>query len=368
MSINKLAAQLEPELAKLNEPLAKYTTVKIGGPADIFYTPKTTNQLIRAVNLARELGVITRMLGWGANTLISDNGLRGLVIRSHAKDIVIGENISKAEPTERKDENTQEMLARWDAVTTESGGRTMYEFNDLNYDESDSDTITVNMDSGVDLPWAINHLVSKGITGLQWYSRIPATVGGAIYNNIHGGTHFIGEVVNSIKVLTADGAIKQIDKADLDFGYDFSRFHYSKEIILSVEFKLYKGDVERAKAVVVEWAKRKAIQPSKSVGCIFANISKDIQTERQYPTPSVGYVVEQVLKMTGFHVGDAYISPQHHNFIENKGNAAAADYLAVIKEIYNRCNNELGIELTPEIFLMGFTAAEISPLPTSVLR
>lgn len=346
----KLLEKLNTDHVKLNEPLSKHTTLKIGGPADILFHPTDTLELIEAVKLARSLEIPITMLGWGANILVGDKGIRGLVIRNNSKQIkIIGET-----PVEEKEHDDTEIIARWVSATEDEGGRTMYDFKDLDYDESDAPIVEVKMDSGVDLPYAMNFLINQGITGLQWYGRIPGTIGGCIYNNIHGGSHFLHEIIKNVTTLTEDNQVVTLTKADLDFDYDKSRFHKTGEIILEATFNLRRGDKEKAKYVAREWTVRKGkLQPGNSCGCVFKNISKTDAKLRNYPTDSVGYIVEHQLKMSGFSIGDAHISKGHHNFIENKGHATAKDYLAVINEIIQRAKMQLGIDLELEIFLLG---------------
>jgi len=350
MDLQPLIAKLNTAHTKLDEPLSKHTTLKIGGPADIFYQPQTTEELIEAVKFARELNIPITMLGWGANVLIGDKGIRGLVIRNNSKQIQVGEQKS----TEESAMNDEEIIARWASATEEEGARTMYDFKDLDYNESDKPIVEVRMDSGVDLPFAINFMIKQGLTGLQWYGRIPATIGGAIYNNIHGGTHHLSELIKSVRVLTTAGEVKELMVDELEAGYDTSRFHTSGEIILDATFNLRKGDKDKAEFVSKEWTKRKySLQPSISCGCVFKNVSNEEKDKRAWPTGSAGYVIEQQLLMTGFHIGDAWIASGHHNFIENKGSASAQEYLSVIKEIQKRSQEQLGIELELEIFLLG---------------
>lgn len=360
MNYQNLISKLNPKHIKINEPLSKHTTVKIGGPADIFYEPRNTEELIKAIVNARNENIPVTMLGWGSNVLIGDKGIRGLVIRNHSRNITIGHEKDNF----KNNKKNQEIIAewsknyhseiRWNSATENEGARTMYEFKDLDYSEDDKPIINVEMDSGVDLPFAVNHLTYKGVTGLQWYGRIPGTIGGAIYNNIHGGTHFIHELVDEVKVLDANNNIKIYKSHELKAKYDFSIFHETNEIILSAKFNMRKGDKQKAIFVAQEWTRRKALhQPSISVGCVFQNISESEKEKHNWPTVSVGYLVEHVLKMKGFHIGDAWISEKHHNFIENKGSATAKDYLAVINEIKKRALNDLGIELKLEIFLLG---------------
>ncbi len=353
MELQKLIDKLDPKYTKLNEPMSKHTTVRIGGPADIWYEAPTTEDFVNAVKSARELEIPVTVLGRGSNVLISDQGLRGLVIRNGSKNIQIGEETIEAPKEEDAEKAAEEIEARWASATEKEGARKMYEFKDLDYHEDDKPIVEVKMDSGVDMPYAINYLISQGVTGLQFFAKVPGNLGGWIYNNAHGGTHFINEYIKSVRVLDEFEDIKTLNHGELSFGYDSSRFHKTHEIILDAILLLRKGDKQRAQYTAMEWAKRKVIQPPISVGCVFANISNIDKENLKYPTGSVGYIVEHVLKMTGFQIGGAAISPKHHNFIENKGNATAKDYLAVIKEIQKRTKEQTGLDLKLEIFLLG---------------
>jgi UDP-N-acetylmuramate dehydrogenase len=296
------------------------------------------------------------LLGWGANTLISDQGIKGLVLRNTSQNISILDVEGHTKHSFDQEEQ-EKITARWQSDSKQ--GTFTYEFKDLDYDESDAERVLVEMDSGVSLPYAINILIQQGITGLQWYSRIPATVGGAIYNNIHGGTHFISEVINFVTVIDETGNEKLLSKSELKAGYDVSRFHETKEIIVSAVFNLYLGDKEKAAQVAHEWAVRKSIQPQRSLGCVFQNISNEVKDKLGYPTSSVGYIVEHVLNKKGFQIGDAKISEKHGAFIENVGNASANDYLEVIRTVIQETKEKTGVTLKPEIFFLGFEPTDL---------
>jgi len=344
---------------KTDHSLAQLTTVKIGGPAEVFCETKTSEEFINLVSFMRKNNLPLTLLGWGANTLISDKGIKGLVVKNIAQDITILDSYGHKDHEINKEEQ-EAIAARWQSNSDK--GTFTYEFKDLDYDESDQEKILVELDSGVSLPFAINILIQQGITGLQWYSRIPATVGGAIYNNIHGGTHFISEVIKSVKVIDEQGNTKVLNKIDLKAGYDVSRFHQTNETIISATFALYKGDADKAAYVAREWAIRKAIQPRKSLGCVFQNISNEVKDKLGYPTTSVGYIVEHILNKKGYQIGDAKISEKHAAFIENTGNATAKDYLEVIRTVIKQTKEKTGIKLKPEIFFLGFDDSEISDL------
>ena len=355
----ELINKLNPKYLKLNEPLSLHTTVGIGGPADIWYEAQSTPEFIEAINLARRLNIPVTILGRGSNVLVSDSGIRGLVLKNGSKNIIIGQEVPVQETKELEDE-MQKVEYRW--ASDSERGTFKYEFKDLDYDESDNPRIEVKIESGVDMAFAINYLINKGITGLQWYARIPGNLGGWIYNNVHGGTHFINELIKSVDVLSDNGAVITLKASDLNFGYDVSRFHDSKEVILSATLNLFKGDKEKAKFVALEWAKRKSIQPHRSLGSVFKNISNEDKERLGYPTTGIGYIVEHVIKFSGFRVGDAAVSLAHHNFIENAGNATAKEYISVIKEIQKATLKANGLKLHPEIFFLGFTEQEIKDI------
>jgi UDP-N-acetylmuramate dehydrogenase len=338
--------------AKTNELLAKHTFLKIGGPADLYFEAEDTVEFKKAISEARKIGVRITPLGDGSNVLISDKGIRGLVLINHANEIeILGEQKETTQISTIKPEY------RWES--DDKVGTFKYEFKDLDYDETGTKRIKVRMDSGVNLPRALDYLLDKGITGLQWYAGIPGTVGGAVFNNIHGGTHFLSEVVDSVCVVDIKGNEKTLSIKEVGVDYDKSRFQESGEIIINATLLLFKGDIEKAKYVRFEWAKRKSLQPRNAPGCAFHNLTQEQKEKLNLPTTSAGFIVEHLLKMTGFKIGDAAISKDHHNFIVNEGRATAKDYLKVMKTIYQRAKKELGIIMVPEIFLLGFGSTEI---------
>lgn len=290
------------------------------------------------------MDVPVTILGWGSNVLVSDKGIRGLVIKNETSKIAVGKILPP-----RKKVKTE--TPRWQA--DRKRGTFKYDFNDLNYDESGAPRMRVTMESGVSLSKAINELLDKGITGLQWYARIPGTIGGAVFNNIHGGTHFIAEVVRKVKVLDKENKVRTLSGKKMGLAYDLSRFHTSGEVILEIEFELFRGDVTRAKRTALEWAKRKSLQPSCSAGCTFKNINNEDKERLGLPTTSAGYIIEHVLKMGGRRVGGAQVSVAHHNFIVNAGGATARDYLALVEKIKERAKKKLGIDLELEIIFLG---------------
>ena len=336
----------------MDEPLKNHTFLKIGGSADVYLEVFDNDEFKKAIIEASKRNIPITVLGAGSNVLISDNGIRGLVLVNHASKIkILDKDIIELNIEATKPEY------RWESDS--ETGTFKYEFKDLDYNESDKPRIKVRMDSGVSLPLAIDYLLDKGVTGLQWYAGIPGTIGGAVFNNIHGGTHFISEVIESVNVIETTGKEAILSIKELGVGYDKSRFQNSGEFIIDVTFLLFKGDEKKAKYVRYEWAKRKSIQPKNSPGCAFHNLTQEQKEKLGIPTTSAGYIIEHLLKMTGFRIGDAAISDKHNNFIVNLGKATALDYLLVMKEIYKKAKKELGITMVPEIFFLGFKSDEI---------
>lgn len=330
--------------------LASLTTVKIGGPADVFCEVKNRQEFTELAQFCKKNNLPITVIGWGANTLISDAGIRGLVVKFNSQHISILDDPQAELPS-------SDAEARWSQGDIQKDDYP--EFSHLDYDEKQFPKVSVDIDAGVPLPFAINSLLQQGITGLQWFSRIPATIGGSIVNNIHGGTHFMSEYIEEVTVVTPEGELKTLRADELQFDYDYSRFHHSNEILVHAKLVLFKGDVEKAKQVVAQWAVQKKNQPQNSLGCVFQNISNDEQQKHDLPTPSVGYIVDHILHKKGFSIGDAKISEKHAAFIENTGNATAKDYLTIIKTVIEETNKQLGIKLKPEIFFKGFSEEEL---------
>ncbi|MBD3280500.1 hypothetical protein GF389_03175 [Candidatus Dojkabacteria bacterium] len=349
--LNKLKTKLT-ELGiefKENEPLAPYTTFKIGGPAEIFCELKNSDQLKVAIKLAVELEIPYTILGWGSNVLINDKGIRGLVVKNSAGNIkILDENKAKSELIR----DIQKPEPRLDEIQTD----VLYTFDDLDYDESNAPIVKVNIESGAPLPSTIMNLIRNGITGLQWFGGIPGTIGGGVYNNIHGGTHYLSEYIDRVEVLdTKSLKTRWLSNEECKFDYDYSIFHGKNDLILSADFNLRKGDAEKAKQVYIEWTRRKKKQPQKSAGCVWQNISNQKKEELGLESTSWGYIIDRVLNLKGKQIGGAKISEAHAAFIENVGGARAKDVLDLMDLIKTKSKEKIGIEPVSEIVLLGNT-------------
>ncbi len=294
-----------------NEPLSRYSTVGIGGPAEYLFIPQDFEELEKAILVARKNSIPVTIIGKGSNVLISDFGIKGLVIVS-----VKGK----------------------------------YEILD------DTNNVTkVLCDSGLSLQKLSVEMFERDLIGLENFSGIPCSIGGAVYNNIHGVDSMFGDLIEWVEYLDKDNHIQKVTRDECKFEYDKSTFQENGGIILRVSLSLQNGDGNSARKKWDEIRSGKLkVQPQKSLGCVFKNFSEEVVKKYNLPTPSVGWFIEHKLKMGGYRVGNARVSSKHHNFIENIGKAISKDYLHVIRDIQKKAKNEFGIELELEIQLLGF--------------
>lgn len=291
-----------------NVSLAPFTTFKVGGPADWFLRTDRSADVKAAVAAARADGLAVTILGGGSNVLVSDAGVRGLVIRLHGGDV----------------------QAVSDGIVRAGGG------------------VTIN---GL-VRWTIN----RGVAGLEAWAGTPGTVGGAIHGNAHFKGRLIGELVSRVELLDPGGDIAWVEVGAMEFGYDRSRLQRTREIVLAVDFVAGRGDPAALRAIAREsLAYRKRTQPlsSASAGCIFQNPDPAIDRVPDGIPPSAGALVDRA-GLKGAGSGGARVSPAHGNFIVNEGDATAAGIRALIEECRGRVRSRFGVELRDEIVYLGF--------------
>ena len=305
-----LERRLGPGRLERDVPLAPMTTFRIGGPADLLFRARTPDDLAEAVTAAREEGVPFLLLGKGANILVGDRGVRGLVIRSEVAGV------------EALDDRR---------VRAGAGVETWMEL--------------------------IDATVSRGLGGLHHYVGIPSTVGGAVWQNLHflspaperERTCFIAEVVDGAEILTEEGERKRVGLDYFKFGYDYSILHDRADVVLTVDFKLDPTPEPVLRKVMrenLEW--RDARHPDlglyPSAGSIF----------RKIEGIGAGRLIDQCgLKGHVHESGRAMIFHNHANIIVNLGGARASEVRALIELAQETVKRELGYELVPEIGLIG---------------
>jgi UDP-N-acetylmuramate dehydrogenase len=309
-AIERVAARLQARHVRRGEPLAPYTTFKIGGPADVFVEAASADELANAVLAAREEGVPFFVLGLGANVLVGDRGFRGVVIR----------NVARA-----------------------------------HHFREEGDTCRLWTESGAVIKDLIQESVARGWSGLEHYVGIPSTVGGAIWQNLHflspaperERTMFISEVFESCEILAEEGDRKEVDAAYVNFGYDDTVFHHRRDIVLAAEFKLMRGDQAVLQRILQEnlsWrgSKHPWLEWHPSAGSIF----------KKKEGVGAGRLVDQC-GLKGFRVGDAQISHMHANIMVNLGHATAKDVRELISIAQSTVEKNCGVHLEPEIGFIG---------------
>lgn len=286
---------------QLNAPLASLTWYRVGGPAKVLAQPSTVQQLAALASRAHEAGVPTYVLGGGANLLVSDAGVDGLVIQ----------------------------------------------LDDPAFKQVKIDGNLVTLGAGCDLFKNIPEISKAGLGGLEVLAGIPGTIGGALRMNAGGIYGDTGKTVRRVKVMDSTGQVYSLDRDDLVFSYRKS--NVAAKYILEAEFELTPDDpdtlVRRFKEIFLY---KKSSQPmgDNSAGCAFKN-----------PTPpgveggeklSAGKLIDQA-GLKGYRVGGAEVSPQHANFVVAHPGATASDLLAVMEHAQQRVLEVHGICLEREV-------------------
>ncbi len=290
----------------VEELLSAHTSYRIGGPADLFIAVESQDELCRIVNLARDYQVPYFLLGSGTNILVSDKGIRGLVIENRARD--------------SRFEVRGEEAILW-------------------------------AEAGAFLRDLAGESVRRGLAGLEWAVGIPGTVGGAVVGNAGAYGGYVSDTLTQVAILRTNGGIQELRAEELGFGYRTSRFKTAdrergaaRPVILAAQFKLQPESVKVLRERVAEYTRqREARQPSEpSAGSVF-------QRTAQYPA---GFLIEQA-GLNGKRIGDAQISPKHANFIVNLGRARASDVKALMDIARDAVLRQFGIQLELEQQLVG---------------
>jgi len=288
-------------------PLAPYTTFGVGGPADIFFEPRASDETITALRLAHAAGLPVTLLGGGSNVLISDSGVRGLVIRPRGGAI----------------ESLGPSRVRADAAVTINGL----------------------------VRWTIMH----GAAGLEAWAGTPGTVGGAVFGNAHFGGRPIGDLIVEVRLAARDGTTSDCPAAAMAFDYDRSRLQDTGEVLLSATFSVEPGDPTALRRTAREsLAYRKRTQPLDvpSAGCVFQNPQPDRDVVPDGIPWSAGALVDRA-GLKGSASGGARVSTTHGNFIVTDGRSTAGDIRRLIERCRRAVRARFGVELREEIVYLG---------------
>ncbi len=296
--LNKLISILGNGNVKCDEPMKNHTTFKIGGCADYAVFPENSEQIKAVLSLARSENVPVTVLGNGSNVLVGDKGIRGIVI-------IIGKNMSRVE----------------------------------------IDGERVKAGSGVLLSKLANAIYGCSLTGFEFASGIPGSLGGAIYMNAGAYGEEIGPLVTEVTYIDPGEGIKTISGKDCDFGYRHTFFTDKDYIITECILELKKGEPSAIKAKTDDLKERRiSKQPldKPSAGSTFKR--------------PVGHFAGALIEdagLKGFKIGGAEISEKHAGFVINRGDATAEDVLNLIKYVQKTIYDKFGVEIEPEVKIIG---------------
>lgn len=278
-------------------PLASLTTLRVGGPADRLVEPRTGDELLAILNVARAAGVAWLVIGNGSNLVVADRGIRGLVIRNRARDVRLDGHLMSA-------------------------------------------------DAGAPMALLVKRASAAGLAGLEWGIAVPGTLGGAVWANAgaHGGE--IGQRVVHVDVWDPDtGQQRRLERGGCRFAYRESRFKHERLVVVSAVLELIPDDPDAVSARVVEFqARRAATQPlaEQNAGSVFRNPPGDF----------AGRLIERA-GLKGMTEGSAAVSERHANFIVTTRNGRAADVRRLAERVRSTVLEASGVPLTYEIEFIG---------------
>ena len=286
----------KPLLAQ--EPMAKHTSFRIGGPADVLAQPADEAELAALLKRAAEHAVPVTLIGNGSNLLVRDKGIRGLVIK-------LSNSFS-------------DMKALGNELT---------------------------FGSGISLAMASKKAASLSLSGLEFAVGIPGTIGGAVYMNAGAYDGEMAKVVTSVRVMDREGKISELKASELAFAYRHTALQNSGLIVTSVTVRLQPGEADAIAAKMADFSQRRiSKQPLElpSAGSMFKR--------------PVGYFAGTLIDQTGlkgYTVGGAQVSTKHAGFVVNVGGATAQDVLQLISDVQSKVFAAHGVRLEPEVLVLG---------------
>lgn len=282
---------------RVQEPLRRHVSFRIGGPADVLVLPRSTDELRAVVGWLFSHRVSFSVLGQGSNVLISDAGIRGVVMK-------IGKGIDH------------------------------FTF--------DGDRVTA--EAGTGLPHLARAAAARGLSGLEFAAGIPASVGGGVVMNAGAHGHSMQEVVRRVRLVTPHGE-EEVDAQGLGYAYRTSTLQSNPAVVLEVTLQLAPGDPVTVRERTDVWLRQRSdTQPigPPSSGCIFRNPAGD----------HAGRLIDMA-GAKGLTIGGARVSEVHANYIINAGEATAGDVLQLMRKVSRLVVEKFGVRLEPEIKLLG---------------
>jgi UDP-N-acetylmuramate dehydrogenase len=298
LDLHHVLTLLTPTSWLFDEPLARHTTFKTGGPADALALPASEYEAVALINALQKSGIRHMVIGRGSNLLFTDAGYRGVIVK-------ILDNMS-----------------------------------DISFAD---DVITA--EAGCSLSAAAHLSMKRGLSGMELISGIPGSVGGAVYMNAGAYGSEVKDVFLDAKVLLTDGSVVTYDNEAMKFCYRKSAVSDRGGVILSVRFKLFFGRSENIIQLMTEYTRRrKEKQPldKASAGSTFK------RPEGFF----AGKLIEDA-GLKGYSIGGAQVSEKHCGFVINKGDATSTDILRLIEHIQNTVLKQFGVMLEPEVKLIA---------------
>lgn len=280
------------------EPMAKHTSFRIGGPADLLAQPADEAELAALLQVASEHAVPVTLIGNGSNLLVRDKGIRGLVIK-------LGNLFSGVEVCGN----------------------------------------TLTFGCGVSLAMASKKAASLSLSGLEFAVGIPGTIGGAVYMNAGAYDGEMAKVVIKVRVMDEQGKTSELAASELDFAYRHTALQNSGRIVTSVTVSLVPGDADAIAAKMADFSQRRiSKQPLElpSAGSMF----------KRPPGYFAGTLIDQT-GLKGYTVGGAQVSTKHAGFVVNIGGATASDVLQLISDVQSKVFAAHGVHLEPEVLVLG---------------
>lgn len=296
-----------PERVVCGEPLRNHTTFKIGGPADYFVITKNAEETAAVIQYCNQQSLPILMIGNGSNLLISDAGIRGVVVK--------------------QEDNPEEFII----TNCEEG-------------------YLVTGGAGMNLSAFAMKIANEGLTGFEFAAGIPGSLGGAVYMNAGAYGGEIKDCIRSARVLTKEGEIISLPREELELSYRSSIIQKKGYYVIDATFLFQKGNQKEILSKIEELNRaRKEKQPLEypSAGSTFKRPE--------------GYFAGKLIMdagLRGYRVGGAMVSEKHCGFVINTGNATAKDVLQLIKDVQRSVKEKFGVTLEPEVRLIGEEATE----------
>ena len=292
---------------RANEPLSAHTTFQVGGPADWFVEVQDETELRNVIAAARDAGVGITLLGGGSNVIVSDAGIRGIVVRLRLANV------------------------------------------------SQPDATTVRAEAGVTMNGLVRWTIGRGLAGLEAWAGTPGTVGGAVYGNAHYGGRNIGDLIERVRIASPNGEVSTVPASEMEFAYDTSRLQRTQEILIAADFTVGPGVPDDLRSVArASLAHRKLTQPlaQPSAGCLFQN--PDPRRDELPPgmPASAGALIDRA-GLKGHRCGGASISMVHANFVVNDGTATARDIRLLAETARHAVRDRFGVDLRNEVVFLG---------------